>query len=86
MRIHITAVAGTDYVDVSGPLTFDVGESTKTFDVPILDDDVFEQDETIILNLSGFVNSIPVSSPMTATIKIVDVYHTIYLPTILKNN
>jgi hypothetical protein len=42
-----TAVAGVDYSDVSGSLTFEVGEIIKTFDVPIIDDDIFDGDNYV---------------------------------------
>ncbi len=54
-----TATAGSDYTGIwekgtSGPrgfVRFEVGETAKVFTVPIVDNDAYEGDETIILNL-----------------------------------
>ena len=48
-----TAVAGSDYTATSGTLTFAAGESSKTVNVPILDDTVDEGSETFTLRLSN---------------------------------
>jgi hypothetical protein len=45
--VPTTAVAGEHYVDVSGPITFGVGETVKTIDVPIIDNDIFNGDTTV---------------------------------------
>jgi hypothetical protein len=47
-----TATAGQDYVAVLGTLTFNPGETSKTFDVPILMDRLAEGSETVPLSLS----------------------------------
>ncbi len=47
-----TAAAGSDYAAVSGTLTFSPGTMVLTFTVPITDDDLHENDETIHLMLS----------------------------------
>lgn len=47
------AYAGEDYVAASGTLTFAPGETTKTFTVPILADDVEEYDEYFWIHLSN---------------------------------
>ncbi len=47
------AYAGEDYVETSGTLTFAPGETTKTFTVQILADDVEEYDEVFYLMLSN---------------------------------
>jgi hypothetical protein len=41
-----TAIAGLDYTRVSGTLTFNPGETTKTLAVPILSDSLLEPNET----------------------------------------
>lgn len=47
-----TAIAGEDYTSTSGTLTFAPGESSKTINIPILDDNIFETaNETFSLNL-----------------------------------
>ncbi|MCY4664815.1 MAG: hypothetical protein OXC00_09125, partial [Acidimicrobiaceae bacterium] len=46
------ATAGDDYTHSSGELAFAVGEQSMTIDVPIIDDDMDEADETFLLELS----------------------------------
>ena len=57
-----TAVAGLDYLSVSGTLHFAAGDVEQTFTVPLLDDPDVEGDETIQLTLlpteTGEVGSI----------------------------
>ena len=48
-----TATAGSDYETTSGELTFAPGETTMTISVPIIDDDVEDDGETVNLELSG---------------------------------
>jgi CSLREA domain-containing protein len=48
-----TAVAGDDYQSASGTLAFADGETSKTFDVPVLDDASDEFDETARLLLTS---------------------------------
>ncbi len=48
-----TATAGIDYSNVSGTLTFAVGETLKTFNVPINPDVSVEGDETVQLLLTN---------------------------------
>src|SRR5262249_42554006 len=48
-----TATAGSDYTASSGTLNFAVGETSKTFTVPIIDDTTVEGDETVNLMLSN---------------------------------
>ncbi len=47
------AYAGQDYVSTSGTLTFAPGETTKTFTVQTLADDVEEYDEVFFVRLSN---------------------------------
>src|SRR4029079_7576313 len=42
-----------DYATVAGRLQFGIGETTKTFTIPIVDDALVEGDETLTVNLSG---------------------------------
>lgn len=49
----VTATAGDDYTAASGTLTFDPGDTTKTIAVPITDDTVEDDGETLTLTLSN---------------------------------
>ena len=53
-----TAVSGVDYSAVSGTLLFDTGETTKTVNIPILDDGGDEIDETFSLVLSNLTQGV----------------------------
>lgn len=66
-----TATASDDYEAVSGTLTFPPGETSQTFEVPIIDDDVYEGDETVLLTLSNPDNA-SLGAPHTATLIIED--------------
>jgi hypothetical protein len=46
-----TARAGSDYTPVSGTVLFGVGERLKTVDIPLVNDNVIEDDETVNLDL-----------------------------------
>ena len=48
-----TAVAGSDYVATTGTLTFNPGDSLKSFTVPLTYDKLVEPDETITLTLTN---------------------------------
>lgn len=48
-----SAIAGSDYTATTGTLTFDDGESSKTFTVATTDDAVFENDEQFRVQLSN---------------------------------
>ena len=52
-----TATAGSDYTAASGTLTFPAGETDETISVPIVDDFLYEGDETFYLNLENPVNA-----------------------------
>jgi len=67
-----TATAGSDYVSTSGTLFFFGNETSKTFNVPIIDDGVFEGNETVNLALSSKSSSFNFGSPTTTTVTIID--------------
>ena len=48
-----TATPGDDYVLEAGTLTFNPGETVKTIDVTVVDDGLGEEDETVVVDLSG---------------------------------
>jgi chitinase len=52
-----SATAGSDYQTTSGSLTFAVGESSKTINVPIIGDNIFESVEGFLVNLSNAVGA-----------------------------
>ena len=66
-----TAESGTDYEPTSGTLTFNPGDSSKTFSVPIIDDSLEESSETIIAELSRPTNAV-LSTQFEATAIILD--------------
>lgn len=66
-----TASPGSDYTAASGTLTFNPGETSKTFTVSILTDAINEGDESFSVNLSGPTNA-TLGSPASATITIQD--------------
>ena len=53
-----TAIADNDYVETSGTLTFNPGETLKTIVVPILGDTVWESNESFLINLSDATNAL----------------------------
>jgi probable HAF family extracellular repeat protein len=53
MTANGSAIAGDDYNFVSGTLTFNPGETTKTITVAVKGDKKRESDETFRVNLSG---------------------------------
>lgn len=65
-----TASAGSDYTASSGTLTFNQGETSKTFTIPISNDGVFEPDETVNLTLSNPTGSATLGTPSTAVLTI----------------
>ncbi|MDQ3665657.1 MAG: hypothetical protein M3410_03485 [Acidobacteriota bacterium] len=63
-----TAIAGSDYVAASGTLTFNPGETSKTFNVTINGDTLFEANETFFVDLSNPVNANITQGRATGTI------------------
>jgi hypothetical protein len=66
-----TAVEPGDYTATTGTLTFAAGETTKTFNVPIVGDTTVEDDETFIVTLSNPSSNATISDA-TATGTITD--------------
>jgi hypothetical protein len=66
-----SATAGSDYTAASGPLTFNPGETNKTFSITITDDSMYEGAETVNLTLSSPSNA-TLGSPSTAVLTIND--------------
>ena len=67
-----TALPNSDYIEVSGTLTFTVGEASKTFTVPIVNDSVIEADESLTVMLSNPTNGAVLGPRSSASIIITD--------------
>lgn len=68
-----TAVAGSDLESVSGVLTWADGEDGgKSFQVPILNDQVDEGDETVVFTLSSAAGGAALGSPASTMLTIRD--------------
>jgi hypothetical protein len=73
-----SAVAGSDYVAVSGSLLFAAGETTKDITVTVLDDGLFESTEAFVMGISnaildpGGANSVLVITDATGVGTITD--------------
>ena len=70
-----SAEAGADYTATSGTLSFSPGQSTATISVPLLDDAVFEGDESFTVSLANPASSTGVAPTIgtgTATGTLVD--------------
>ncbi len=68
----LSAIAPSDYAAISGTLTFNVGETTKTLSVPILDTINNEPDESFLVSLSDPSTGSSVGGPAVAKVTIVD--------------
>lgn len=68
-----SATAGADYTATSGTLNFIAGQTSATFNVPILDDNLVEGNETFNLTLSSPSPGATLGAQATATVTIVDV-------------
>ena len=64
-----TATAGADYTATSGTLTFQTGDTEKTISVPIIDDLVEDDGETLTLTLSNASGATLADSVATGTIR-----------------
>ncbi len=63
-----SAVAGADYTAASGDLTFAPGETEKTIAVAILDDELYEGEETFTVTLANPVNAALARAAASGTI------------------
>lgn len=66
-----TAIAPQDYTAVSGTLTFAANETIKSISIPIVDDTVFDPNETINVVLTG-PSGATLGTPTTAVVTIAD--------------
>jgi hypothetical protein len=67
-----TATAGDDYTSISDTLTFEPGVSALNVDVPINDDTLEEEDETVVLVLSNVGGNASIGDNNPATLTILD--------------
>ncbi|MGH8245378.1 MAG: Calx-beta domain-containing protein, partial [Gammaproteobacteria bacterium] len=67
-----TATAGADYTATSGTILFAADETSKTFTVPVIDDALFEGNETVNLALSNPTGGANLGTPNTAVLTITD--------------
>ena len=68
-----TATAGQDYTARSGNLVFAPGETTKSFTVPIINDNIYEGTENFVVNLSNATGSnVFLVSPSSTTVNLFD--------------
>src|SRR5213075_2639831 len=66
-----TYVPGEDYVSTAGTLNFAPGESSKTFSITLLDDNIADGPKSLILTLSGAASAV-LGAPNPVTLTIVD--------------
>jgi uncharacterized repeat protein (TIGR01451 family) len=64
----VTATAGSDYLPLTAEITFQPGETVKTFTIPIIGDVVYEPDESFRIVITGTDNATFGTSPATCTI------------------
>ncbi len=67
-----TATSGADYTPASGTLIFGDGETAKTFNVSISDDNIPEPAETVNLVLSNPIGGAGLGAPAIAVLNIID--------------
>lgn len=67
-----SAVNGVDYVSASGQLTFEGGETVKTFSVPILDNTLVQSDRSFLIELFNAGPGAQLLPPTSAVATIVD--------------
>jgi len=67
-----TARIKYDYVDTKGSITFDNGETSKTITIPIIDDDIPEDDLSFYVHLKNPSKNSLLGKRSTATVTIVD--------------
>ncbi len=67
-----SAVAGTNYSSTNGTLSFGVGETSKTFSIPITDNSTIDGNRTVNLTLSNPTNGATLGPPNPVVLTIID--------------
>ncbi len=67
-----SAVSGTNYTSANGTLTFGVGETSKTFSIPITDNSTIDGNRTVNLTLSNPTNGATLGAPNPVVLTIID--------------
>lgn len=67
-----SATKGNDYNETTGTLTFEAGKTSGSFEVPIVDDNEAEGNETVLVHLETPSGGASLGTPVTATLTIVD--------------
>src|ERR1019366_1274260 len=75
-----TPQAGINYSNVSGTLTFNPGETVKSFSVPVVDDGVLNGDTSVPLSLRNLVGNAVFVNPSAATLTIVETDGSLVVP------
>lgn len=70
-----------DFLSTKGTITFAVGESVKIISIPVIGENLFENDETLKIELSNPVNASILVSAATGTIKNDDDVNDLIIPT-----
>ena len=63
-----TATAGSDFIQTSGTIVFEAGETSRTILVPTIDDELTENSETFVVSLSNPSGATLVDAQGEATI------------------
>lgn len=75
-----TATSGLDYTATNGSLTFAIGETEKSFDVPLLNDSITEGVEFLNISLTTPTGEATLGSPASARLNITEVKPTVQIP------
>ena len=76
-----TAEADFDFQSTSGTITFAVGEAVKTISIPVIGENIFENDETFKVELANPVNATILVGGAIGTIKNDDDINELVIPT-----
>jgi hypothetical protein len=67
-----TAAAEVDYTPTSGTLTFGPGVTSQSFNIPVLEDAVHEDNETVLIELNNFTGGAGPGSIVSTLLSITD--------------